>query len=716
MRLPSKKAINAKQIADMGLGPDRGTVYHELRIGEVTRVDNERMTIDVQWVTSPGAASLGVYPDMMVTSMGWGHRSFMGTLPEKGSLVVCGYIRIGPDQWMPFPLAYFPKGFENARDFLPLQEYYGDEMDVGDERVRARMRKIYPGEALIQSVQGSEVLVDADILLSNQRANEIILRAADQSILQRALNHLVFGDGVAIRSGMIVRNDLTAVDLLAEGEGQVHAPIPRPAIILPDGRRHLVVTSDGRSTNVGGVPYAEWRVDVQEFGTGSIPVVRDIDGAAVDSAARDPLATMSLGTLVGGDPDEPSLYGQALAPDIADGNFVLEAVGLDRTEDTAAFYLKAGGYQMAITKEGGKIEHAPAVVKSSYPKGWEINLGINDAGEGFRIDTDGAVVFNSGKEADGNGRQGWGFVVNAGGAMKVRVEGTTEGGRALDEKFEGSALRWVTGENVSIVDGESVVFSKSNFKHNVYGNSVEIVAEDKTENIGGLHTTTIMKEQKTTINEGKRTAIMTPLGGLGPSLPGLQATEWGDFWFFDETVDKVKAADKTAIMDGSSLLEINMGSIRMLTNIGDIGAMTLMGDVRIGAGMGDVKVGVMEGAVTVKNYLGDEGIKLSTYVGAIQMTSMQGMELRSPESIKLMTNYCEIGGIMQGGVVTGLPGVPSHFDYMTGLPLKGSPTVMAGQGPNAKLAAVVPKMVQEIASVSAKGLASMASMPIPDMT
>jgi hypothetical protein len=101
----------------------------------------------------------------------------------------------------------------------------------------------------------------------------------------------------------------------------------------------------------------------------------------------------------------------------------------------------------------------------------------------------------------------------------------------------------------------------------------------------------------------------------------------------------VNGSKKISIKSGSFIVEITAGDVQVKTNLGAININSIAQTVDINGAL----------TVTIKS-----GVKLNLSGPQVQIGSLPAI----------------------GGVITGLPS-PTHLDFVTGLPLIGSKTVMA---------------------------------------
>lgn len=184
-----------------------------LRVAKVTRVDSKSLSLDLMTLTG----NTDTYEDVPMTFANAGSRHFVGAIPQVNDLCVIGYSSaesgfsrtpyivswlvpghsVGYD-WLVTQLTD-PKDLEyNPKTELELQGLYGKR--------RHKLRQMEPGDVVMSSSTGSDVILDEDVTISNRRGNELILRDSDQSLIVRSLQQFHAGSGFRVYSGMVQRD------------------------------------------------------------------------------------------------------------------------------------------------------------------------------------------------------------------------------------------------------------------------------------------------------------------------------------------------------------------------------------------------------------------------------------------------------------------------------------------------------------------------------
>ena len=214
--MPSQmKDAEAKQSS-----PGRGWSALSLCLAKIVEIHWEEMRCTLEITQGQGdddRALTGV--ELLMPSMG--NRHFMGGIPEIGDQCVVGWFanntRQGTSGKTPAILAWWPsvpwvrhdwhmtQGFEPDEDIMEtnrnrkiIQNFY--------QRIRHKMRHYSPGNIGASSSQGSDMLLDESVHLSNRRSNEIIIRDQDQAIVMRSLQQFHALSGARVYGGMVQRD------------------------------------------------------------------------------------------------------------------------------------------------------------------------------------------------------------------------------------------------------------------------------------------------------------------------------------------------------------------------------------------------------------------------------------------------------------------------------------------------------------------------------
>jgi hypothetical protein len=190
-----------------------------LAIARITHVYWEEMRVSIETVF--GDSDRTPYNGVEITQASIGSRHFLGAMPEIGDFCVVGWFGAntggGAGKKSPAILSWMPRPSYFGYDWLPVQDYGSDEgvmetpaqreeIESHANRLRFKMRHWEPGMVGASSSQGSDLVLDESVLLTNRRANEILLRDQDQAIVMRSLQQFHAMSGARIYGGMVQRD------------------------------------------------------------------------------------------------------------------------------------------------------------------------------------------------------------------------------------------------------------------------------------------------------------------------------------------------------------------------------------------------------------------------------------------------------------------------------------------------------------------------------
>lgn len=208
-------------------------------------------------VVLTGESQVSEYTGVDITVPCGGKRHFFGALPERGD--IC-YVSWGvressgtASSKTPIITGWAPQAAWMGHEWIVHQAMQrGENMDTPSdrtvtsgtfERVRFKMRHLGPGNILASSSQGSDMVLDESVLLTNRRGNEIRLRDADQALITRALQNYQAMAGSRVYSGMVHREArLLPSTMFSDGTYWDNSPqtlddnTPRGVELLGDSR------------------------------------------------------------------------------------------------------------------------------------------------------------------------------------------------------------------------------------------------------------------------------------------------------------------------------------------------------------------------------------------------------------------------------------------------------------------------------------------------
>lgn len=341
--------------------PTRSTRYSFSRFATVKRVDYENWVADISWDQGNSAV-----PEVSIGMAFTTPRAALGGMPEPGSSVLTDFTASGT----PVVSSYLPSGY---RAGIMLRKQLNERRDlknVGMEttQFRRKFRKLYPGEIIGSSTQGSDLLLDENTFLTDMKGDELRIDSRDQSINQISINNYRISDAARKSEGWVYRYIEEAYTEAGEVIGSEDDPfagilyepdLRQPYIYDESLKKRWYRTIRGDKTvddyllsrntgspDLNSAPLVEVRSEIREVGSAHLPmtdhnVEKDIwgldkydevnedeqsKGAEAKRLLRGNIIESVSGTLVGYDPfNYYATYGKVLKPQIF------------RTPDTAGF-------------------------------------------------------------------------------------------------------------------------------------------------------------------------------------------------------------------------------------------------------------------------------------------------------------------------------------------------------------------------------------------
>ena len=191
--------------------PSKGMAWG-FSICKVLRVDYA--THEVSLMVMSGEDQIFQRTPIPIAYPGAGPRTFLGAIPEIGAMCICGYLATTPRQ--PVIIGWLIGGPLGGMEWLPTQMFGPTELNM-TPKVRAELEGIYnrhrhkmlharPGIIMASSAQGSDLILDEGVYLTNRRGNEFRLRDQDQAIVMRSLQQFHAMGGARIYGGMVQRD------------------------------------------------------------------------------------------------------------------------------------------------------------------------------------------------------------------------------------------------------------------------------------------------------------------------------------------------------------------------------------------------------------------------------------------------------------------------------------------------------------------------------
>lgn len=190
-----------------------------LSLARVTQVFWEEMRCSIQVLT--GENNLPKYDGVEIIMPSIGARQFLGGVPMVGDICVCAWFAADSNsstsKKSPAIVGWFPGASYIGHEWIPTQDFSTEEglLNTPKERResaavvgrrRHKLRHYNPGNIGASSAQGSDLVLDESVLLSNRRLNEIQIRDQDQAIVTRSLQQFHNMAGARVYGGMVQRD------------------------------------------------------------------------------------------------------------------------------------------------------------------------------------------------------------------------------------------------------------------------------------------------------------------------------------------------------------------------------------------------------------------------------------------------------------------------------------------------------------------------------
>jgi hypothetical protein len=662
-----------------------GTSFDFLRFAEITRVDYFKHTVDIKYLDGENYAT-----DVMVANPFISPNSFMGGMPDIGSIVVCYYFRLANNQGYPCILGFIPRNIFFSYDFEPV--YLRSNIENSSDQIALTQRfknwKLYPGDFWVSSKAGADLRLDEGVFLQNSAMNEINLDPFSQIASIMSQNQVLNSKAGRINFGFIHRNELI-------GNKDFGTQFLDASQYLTDGRLFYRVTDAPKTAqnpygtlsidNNGINGYTEFRLDLKEYSDLSLDLPEESSGGAnlsplykannsqESGKVTKPLVSLVVGTLVGNDAissEGRKNYGKILMPVTFADNKTRTPDNIIATEQQVVNEngingekTQAGAFQVKIpntltsfnfTKEG-VLEFSLDKSSSIHPlgAGRSANIGMTgslkmmigkEASDGKSLILDllgGAQVFIGGEST--NNRSLDVLMTNG---LNFEIIGSDAGKNSIRGRIKNNVDLVIDGNRFTEVKGDDIYLIHGKLEHRVLGKKVDNFINDKSNNYGGGLKENVTADYQSNIGAGRKVVIAAPNLASGSLI-----------------------ADKERILLGNKELEMLLGNYTQKLIAGTYKEDILIGGKTTDIGIGNFKVSVGLGNINIETILGN--VSIGTKVGQMSLEAltitMKALQITAKAPI------VRIGSLTQGGVVNSGPA--GHKDYLTGLPLLGSVTV-----------------------------------------
>lgn len=668
----------------------KGSIYEFLRWAEVTRVDYVKCTCDIKYLD---AQSWGV--EVPYVSPHQGLNYFMGGMPDVGSIAIVGYYKLAKTY-------NTTTGQAIILGFLPRYLFFAADMDIINVRSEAetnldtilqleRMKtwKLYPGEFLISSKQGSDIRIDKSIFLQNGAMNEIKMDAFSQVMSFLALNQKMNSAAGSLNFGLIHRNDLLFDD---EYSDQFSAGTTQA---LSDGREFFRVTNTEKTmdqpcgfqnlADPGVSAYTEFRIEIQELSDDVLDVTEESSGVnqapTITSSGSDddsdviyPVVTFTLGTLVGNDALTKAgkeSYGKVLTPVTFQTDLDTVPLGIDVVSENkdgidgegtqaACAQLKLPNTQTSwsLTKEG-VLEYTLDQSSGAHPlgAGRSANIGLLGSlkaaigrqaldGKSLLLDLLGGALINIGGEMT----KGRSLDMQLSNGLNIEINGSDQDRNSVRARIHNNIDMIVEGSRYTEIRGDEITLVHGLHETRVLGKKQDNYINDKANNYGGSLKENVIGSYQSNVGQGRAITIASP--GLGIT------------------------ADSNMILIGNKTLEMALGEYSITMAAGAISETLALGDRSCTMALGDYSVDVAAGEIDIETQAG--ACTFGTAAGLTTITGLAGVTVEGAV-ISLNAAKVTIGALAGnpgtgGGVVNNNISV-GHKDYIVGIPLHGSVSV-----------------------------------------
>lgn len=622
---------------------------------------------------------------------------------------------------------------EDAKKLLEEFPDVANEPGFNAGVTRLRSRKGYPGDYIASSSSGSDFILDRDVFFTNRAGNELRLRDSDQTAILQTRNEFVSNAAGYYRRGLIRRNafnflpDLYPRDpltgefatLISPGDpNQIDEATGEPVgkhpaydtllgfgLIKEDGSKNFVddpsspyypyvVHADGRrssyvvpmdhtqSFNDTPFAYTEDRLEMRLLSDGVMPVTEEGDGFQIDPPYPVFIEDVK-GTVVGNDfhsdagrplykrPITMRLFNSVEDGKLADGPLfepidtvtrmhTMDEIGLARL-----FRIQSPNnsnqFCYGITKEGRVFLHVPKS-RSGEPqeKGKSIDLnvaglikavvGSDENSQNMSLDLRllGGVNLEVGRFGKTSTDDGGGESIKLtlkGGIQRVH-HGDPSTGIAEHNVIGGAVLTACSSTMITRADGTIVHEAGSEYASSA---------------------------QKITNSAGPGGLSQTSSGDMGVTVLGKTQHQYAQICNYTHALGRITThltgIDQTTMLAGAISRTLIAGAAMADTVIaGNMAKTVATGNLALTVGAGNFAATVGAGALA-----------LTAGAGPIAATSAIMITLTAGAMISHLAPINKIGASVAGFSVAGLPGPPApHFDYLTGIPILGVPTVLIG--------------------------------------
>lgn len=704
------------------------TPFSTLKLGILTRVDELHMKADVRIIS--GAEERF---ELDLTQPMAGPRSFLGGIPEVGSVVVIGYRRRAKQLYDAVILGYVPVGNLIGLKFDPFSPVPPGEVDPADagdveklfgsltryKRVRGK-----PGDIVGMSSSGAELHMSADFRFCNRAGDLFELRDSDRTLISQAL-HRVESDAAAyVFSGPIRRGAMNLpLEIFERGTNgsitnkvrdqgsryfglddlgttgiapstfvdpatrqkldRINDSTEFPPVTFSNGRQAFYASANP-ATNfedaLNGGPlraYTERRLEIRHETDFEQEVLEEIDGFGIDRPRA--YIEQVFGTVVGNDPYSTlgqRQYGRVLKPKVFED--------FDQTAPPTGFSMEECLRAPGSTVDEALTMAAAYLFRVSPPRSASRNTFA------VSVSKQGKLLVNiPGSSNENYETKNVSMEANLEGALKARIGAASPSRYSIHLTCDGGIFLDVGANS----DGECITTNYRGAIKNIYrgggnaadgvahsvdvqGNAERHVAGTDLQVVKGSYQKTVDGSHSTkasTINQHGLNGYNGNFGGWNTLISGKTQNYYAQL--YQETV--VTGGKLCTILAGGMTQNIAAGALACTTLAGATTFSNPAGAYNITVGTGAIAISTAVGAVGISTALG--AMSLSAAGGAMSLTAGLAMNLTAGVTLNLTAPQILIGspaapyGVARGAPMLP-PGAPS-LDWITGQPLQGCATI-----------------------------------------
>ncbi len=722
-----------------------------LWVGRILHVDTETMVCSIQLETG----GVGERFDVPLPGPGGaGPRSWSGSIPERNSKVIIGWRKYDDRAFSPYIIGFMTVGTFPGREYEPFSTADPDDIEeaisgaplLADDphlnlrTIRLKFRKIYSGDYMASASEGSDFLLDRNVILQNRAGNEYILRDSDQTAVLQVVNEFTSNASGYYRRGLIKRTSFNFLpDLALSGfdpsvddydefisgkfsistdsdgnivralltkigkdsvafsnlrefglinsDGTPTEPIPTnpddlayPFVVLSDGQRasYSVLGEHEHSLADTDQCYVEDRVEIKHTSDGMMAVTEEGDGVQIDQIP--PILIEDVrGTVVGNDPYTEAgraLYGKVLTMRVFDSPF--------QTKPSPGPILEPVDTITNQTEANTKALCRLFKIQSPYSSNQYV-FGITKEGKvllHIPMTTTGSVQ-EKGKSIDANIIGLIKAIIGMDSNSKLSMDLRMQGGIKLDI---GSFIDTSDKQNPQQVSVEMhlagkirTIYSGEQGRETLIGGSdFHSITGSKMDVVGGN------KVENVGGSKAVEAFSITHNAGFG----GKKNKCAGDYsnTVLGKTTElyaqlrntTLALSDIKLMIAGIDSSTVLAGGITRQVTVGTgITDSVVTGNVMSNVGTGNLLMSVGVGNIAAS--VGTGNLALTAGAGTATIAGGITSTIIAGVAASINAPIVKIGLSVAGSAVAGVPGPPGpHIDYITGIPILGIPTVTIG--------------------------------------